>query len=924
MSLHKISIIVCTIMCLAIQANAQRISGKVSDKKSQETLIGANVYFSGTTYGSETDIDGQYSIDNVPEGVYTLVVSYVSFNSDSITLVKVSKGVDLTYNFTLNDDQILLKEVQISGTASRKSVSALISLQQRSTSIVTGISNDDIKRTPDRNTSDVLKRISGASIQDNKFVVVRGLSERYNYAMLNGQPLPSTEPDKRAFSFDLFPSNMLDNLVIYKTATPDLPGEFAGGVIQLNTKEVPEESFINVSLTGIYNSQSTFKPYQSSTKSNMDWWGKDDGSRALPAGVNKENLNNPDTKFETSKLLANDWKVIDYKSMMPSLSAQVSGALHKRVFGKDLGFIGAINFSNTNKRQLNERGDFNVDTSRRIQYLDEVFTHQNTWGGLFNFAYKLNDRNSIYWNNILNQNGNDQLTSRTGLDIEQARYVKGFSSLYLGTQLYSTQLNGAHMVGDADLKLNWGLSFNQMNRSLPSYRRITYFKNVDDEFEAPYYAFIPLGTPSPNYAGRFYSDLSENKYAGTVDLGGNYRLFNEKGNKWKIGAFGDMKTRTFDAQVFGYTQATTGSQYNNLKKLPIDSIFLPENIGPKGFVVKESTNPSDSYDASSALYGGYAMVEQLIGTRIKAVFGVRVEGYNQKVKSTEYGGKPINIDSSYVTPLPSLNLTYKLTSNSNLRFSASRTLIRPNFRELAPFSFYDYERGAAINGNPDLLPTNVTNLDLRYEIFPGTGRVFSVTGFYKKFKNPVEELYETLGVGTVNLNYGNAPEATNFGAEIEFRYQLDKFANWLRNFTFLANGALIHSKVDLTMFAGNRERPMQGQSPYLLNTGLSYYNAEKAFGATVSFNRVGRRIWFVGTDQILDSYENPRNVLDFQVSAKLFKKLELRVNASDLFNNEAIFYQDQNSNKKFDAGTDTKVLGSTFGSNYSMSLSYTF
>ena len=266
------------------------ISGKIVDKESKEPLIGASVLIKETLAGSTTDFDGNFIIENVKSGKYTIVCSYIGYKEISTTIT-ISESKNSTFDFQMDLDTKVLEGIMIVGKADRQSVSALTMLQQKNSSMLSGISNEDFKKSPDRTSSDILKRVSGTSIQDNKFVIIRGLADRYNTSQLNGQALPSTEPDKRAFSFDLFPSNIISNLIIYKTATPDLPGEFAGGIISVNTKEVPEEDYIQLTVGGSINSVSTFKNYQFYTTGKTDWLGYDNSTRALPVGITKDGLN---------------------------------------------------------------------------------------------------------------------------------------------------------------------------------------------------------------------------------------------------------------------------------------------------------------------------------------------------------------------------------------------------------------------------------------------------------------------------------------------------------------------------------------------------------------------------------------------------------------------------------------------------------
>jgi len=901
------------------------LSGKIIDAQTNESLIGASVMLKENSLGAAADFDGNYLIENIPNGKYTAVCTYIGYKTFNTT-VTISNTTPVALDFRMELESKVLEGVMIVGKADRQSVAAVAMLQQKSTTMLSGISNEDFKKSPDRTSGDILKRVSGTSVQDNKFVVIRGLADRYNISQLNNQSLPSTEPDKRAFSFDLFPSNLISNLIVYKTATPELPGEFGGGVISVNTKEVPEDDFLQLTIGSSYNTQSTGKPYSFYTTGKTDWLGFDNGTRALPSRVTKEGLASTD-KYTISKLITNDWKVNPFNSMLPSGSIQMTGGKNIKIGGKDFGVIGALSYNNTQRLLEINRGDYNIDKTRLYDFMDVQARKDVLLGGMLNFALKINDKNKLVFNNLYSIHGDDQFINRNGKDIEQERTNQSYSMLYSSTKLLNSQLLGEHSLGKKDIKLKWGLTLSDVSKETPSYRRMTYFKNLDAEAEEPFIAYVPQGAPSPNYAGRFYSNQAEKMYALTTDLSIPYRFLGFD-NKFKVGIFGDVKDRNFQARVFGYTRALKFNYSNQLELLPLNQIFNPENINEYGFVLKESTNPNDSYSAGSEMAGGYMMTEQNLTKALKVVAGIRLENFTQKLSTSTYGGKKIDFQKQLTDVLPSINFIYALSEKSNLRLSASQTVCRPNFRELAPFSFYDFNVSASIMGDPNLVRTKISNLDLRYELFLSNNQSISLTGFYKKFKNPIEQFYETLGAGTRNFNFKNALEADNYGVELEYRANLDIISPLLKNFSIFGNLSYINSKVDVSVDAvsavNGTSRPLQGQSPYLINSGLNYNNNKYGFSTTLFFNKIGRRIWLVGSNKYLDTYEAPRNVLDFQIAKRIFKNGELKFNIQDIFNNPSVFYQDQNNNKQFDEVEDTKIIQQNFGSNYSLSFSYKF
>lgn len=910
-----------TILLTIANAQTGTITGVVLEKSNNEPLIGATIRVEGMALGSMTDVNGLYTIPNVAPGKYRLVCSYISFAEMTVE-AEVKAKQTVTADFSMVYSEETLAEVIIVGRQEQQSAGAVIGIAQRSATLVTGISQDDIRRSPDRTAGEILKRVSGTSIQDNKFVVVRGLSDRYNIALLNGMMLPSTEPDRRAFSFDIFPGNLLDNMLVFKTASPDMPGEFAGGIIQINTKEIPEKGFWQFSLSTTHNTQSAGKPYEFYQGGKTDWLGLDDGTRALPAiGDIKEfnqNEDDPDKKYTQSLLFKNDWEIIQESAMARSYGAQLSTAQHFRLGEKDLGMIASLTYNHSPRIVHLSNANFNADGTRTYSYEDVQSKINVVAGGMVNLTYSLDPRNRINFNHVLTINSEDIFISRNGISDEQLRYDRANAMQYTGNKFYNGQLQGEHVIGSG-IKINWGLTTNITSRDIPSLRRMFYTKNLEPQYEGDtlYVAFVPTGGPSPTYAGRFYSTQKEQLIGVKGDLTFPYQLWN-KTNNFKIGGIINTIDRNFDARVFGYVAAKY--DFENLL-LPQGEIFDESRINGDGFYVEESTNKSDSYTASALLPAGYAMFDQYLGDNWRFTGGMRMELFEQKVNSFTYGGDPVKVDNTTIDILPSLNISYSIQQKHKIRLAGSRTVSRPNFRELAPFAFYDFTYQRSVTGNPRLERTSISNLDLRYEFYPAANQQIAIGGFYKHFKNPIEQVVDAgTGGGSLGMNYANVPEAQNAGVELEWRW---KPAIWL---TLFGNLAFIQSKVDVSSVSTTEitVRPLQGQSPYVANAGISLGFSKIGFNTTALFNQIGRRIFQVGYTGYLDIYEAPRGILDWTITQRIFKNGEIKLTAADLLNQQAVYYQDRNESGQFEDTEDSRIFGAFYGSNFSVALAYKF
>jgi TonB-dependent receptor len=925
--MKRISNFLSALLCilpLFLTAQTGSLSGKIIDAKLAEGLIGASIRLDEGGAGAVTDLDGFFTIRNVAPGKHKITVNYTGYQTKTIEDIEVKSGVSTTVDIALEESSIgtTITEVVIVAKAGRESMSALTILQKTSPTIGDGISAETIKRTPDRTTSDVIRRVSGASIQDNKFAIIRGLSDRYNIALLNGALLSSTEPDRKAFSFDLFPSSMLDNLVVVKTASADLPGEFAGGVIMLNTRDIPEQSYLSVNVSGGINNVTTFQPYLSGVGGKTDWLGLDKGSRALPAAFPAPNDFISATRAEKvrfSQMFENDWAITEGSSASPNVGLQVAAGLVNDLSAKQLGTTFAVSYSNNNRLQDADRYDFDTQ-SQLFDYNDKQFRNNVLWGALFNTSLKINNLHKISLQGTYSTNTDNSITAREGSDLEQQRFIRATAIEYTENHLLTTRLSGEHALTDSGIKLNWGGGYNRSSRDVPSLRRMFYSKNFDADENEPFRAFVPIQA-DPFRSGRFYSELSEDVLNGNVDFTVPFVLGGQK-HSIKMGGLYQQKDRVFDARVMGWTRKTAG--FNSaLLNLPQDQIFEAANIADNGFVMGEITNKSDAYDANSKLSAGFIMFDNKIAQKLRASWGVRLENFQQQVNSFDYSQVPVNVDLSSTDWLPSINLTYAFNDKNQLRVAASQTVTRPEFRELSPFAFYDFYLNAGIVGNPNLTRGTIQNFDVRYEMYPGQNQLFSASLFYKKFTNPIEFTFSSLGAGTRTFTYQNVPGATSYGAELEVRKNLSFIADPLENLTFFANAALIRSTIDLSNAeAYDTTRALQGQSPYIINAGLTYMIPDWGLSSTLVFNVIGDRVAQVGTAGYADVYERHRNLLDFQLSKRFGDRGEVKLTWSDILRPYFIFYQDNDSNHKYNEDKDNIMQRINYGSTFTLSVGY--
>lgn len=916
------------IISVSVFAQTGKISGKVSDKKTGETLIGVTVRVTGTTKGASTDVEGRYVISALTPGKYTIEASYIGYITKQITEVEVKDGNSTVIDLVMDESNLnRLNDVVITATAKQESVNTLYARQKNSASISDGISADQIRRSPDRSTADVLKRVSGTTVQDNKFIIVRGLSDRYNQSTLNNAVLPSTEPDRKAFSFDLIPSNMIDNVVINKTASPDLPGDFAGGVVQVTTKDFPDQNYMNVNVGLGYNSQSTFKQFYGDQRGSLDFLSITDRSRDLPANFpDKTQLGNSlPVRINASKSLPNDWAYYDYGKALPSQNLQFTlGRVYRSENNNSFGAVFSLNYRNAETKSFIQRQDGDNGTLA-YNYNDDQNKSSSNLGGLLNLAYAFG-KNKISSKTIYNRVLDNQFITRGGKNFDSGNLLEGYSTQVTEKSLISTTLEGNHILNKT--KLNWNVSYSKSIKNDPDLRKMVYLKDLafENDPSKPFSAYVPSGSASPSYAGKFYSSLNDDIVSANVSAIFPLSFISDKSTA-KVGYYGQYKNRTFSARVLGFIANNyNGNNFDqNLLLLPVDRIFSPENIREGGFLIDEITSPLDAYDANSMTNAGYVMFDNRFTDKLRLVWGVRVENFSQQLTAVSSAG----VDKSNLNVLPSANLTYSLTEKTNLRASYSNTVSIPEFRELAPFSFYDFNTSSTLVGNPNLLLTKIQNVDLRYEWYPSAGQLVSASVFYKDFKNPIEQ---NIIPGTFGNNrgrsYQNAESASAYGAEIEFRKNLDFISDkeWARNLMVFSNASYIKSSVNTNgLNSASLDRPLQGQSPYIINAGIQYSALNNSLNATVLYNRNGRRIADVGSQGYNDIYENSRDQIDFQISKKLFKgNAELKLNVNDILNQKVVFYQDEDKSKSYTPGKDNLISSLKIGVGSTISFSYTF
>ncbi len=909
-------------------AQTGTIRGSIKDAKNGEDLIGATVRIDGTSVGAATDVNGFFTIGKVPVGKVKLILTYISYQTKEISDVTVEEDKVTEVNTAMDDASVSLQEVKITASRATNTEIAVISEIKAAQQIVSGISSQQIARTLDRDAAQVVRRIPGITIVGDRFINIRGLNARYNTVLLHNAFTPSLETDVRSFSFDVIPSNQIDRLLVFKSPAAENPGEFAGGVVKIFTKSIPDRTSVTFDYLTTFRAGTTFGNFAQPEQGPNYWTGFNNGYQDIPARFPAQNLNTvAAAELELAgKSLRNDWTA-KTRSAIPDQRFALTGNFRLNVGSVRIGNITAVNYSDSRTALEIDRGDFNTFTNNQQQPIYNYRDSQNNRairvGILHNWAVRFNPNHTIELKNLFNQLSNSSYVNRTGRNIESnVQFDNGsFDQVYRG--IYTGQLLGTHKFNNGNTEIGWVGGYNRANRDQPDYRR---FRQDVDPSSGRGTLYVPVGTAAAFFLGRFSSALIENGYIGRVDLTQRFGLKNDRDLELKAGVFYEDRDRTFKARNLGFVRTTRTNP--EILNGTITQLFQPQNINnTTGIRIDEQTNASDSYNAANQLLAFYGSVNVPLSAKFNVIAGLRYEANTQELSSGTNTGVPIKVSYPINRLLPSVNLSYNFSERALLRAAYGRTLNRPEFRELAPFGFYDFDYNFVVVGNPQLQPATIDNLDLRYEFYPTPSEIVSFAAFYKNFTDPIESLF-VPGAGSggaKTFTFANAKGAVSAGVELEIRKGLSSLSTsrLLNRVSVLFNAALIYSKVELgaSGVGQSDNRPLQGQSPYIINTGINYNNTDTDLQLNILYNVIGKRIFALGFEGYPDIYEMPRNVVDFTFSKGFKGRWAIKGGVTDILNQTNLLLQNGNGGN-FERTNDQLIQSFRPGQTFQLGFSY--
>lgn len=902
---------------LVVASFAGTIKGSVIDAKDASNLSGVIVILEKQNKTTVTDANGVFEFKDIPNGTYKLTVRYISYKAQTIS-VNVSDNTSSVLVKLVGEGNEL-KGVVLKSSKITHTEMAVISEVKKNSVTVSAVGAAQISKSMDRNAADVVKRIPGVTVQDDKFIMVRGLMDRYNTTWLNDAAAPSSEIDKKAFSFDVIPSGAIDRLLVFKTPSADLPGDFAGGMVKVYTSSIPEKNGMTFGMQTSYRQNSTGTTINYNDRSSTDFLGYDNGQRALPVGtpafLDKSNNN----ALEATKRFRNNW-VLNQGTLGLDQRINFSVARVWKMKKMKVGTIGSVSYTKTGTNYSMLRQDFD-SLNYNFSYTDKVSNLRNSVNVMWNTGVSF--RNSrIEFKNLLSQTGRASVNFRNNNYIPQDSFSREmvYNMGYESIRNYMGQLNGTHATKDGNTKYVWSLGYADMFRNMPDLMRITY---RSPSSAVPFATSISTDGDESRNGGRIFSQLKEKTYSFSHQFSKKF-LIKKTSIDLALGNYIEFKDRNYNLRSFAYT-IKPGAQSIQLQKLGINDIFNFINVGENtSFVLNEKTHDYDTYSATNKLIASFFNATVQVNPKLKIVAGLRNEVAEQALQaSVNFNKISPSINTNYI--LPSVNASYNFTEKQLLRLAYGKTLNRPEFREWAPIFFYDLDNRAgtygSLYGNPIAGPNGqvlkiaqIENYDLRYEWYPSATEMIQVGAFYKSFQDPIQNVMIS-NAADLAYTFTNAKTAKAYGIEIDIRKNLDVLnkivaTSWWDKLSFIANASFIKSELNFgntLNYMGitpNYTTRLQGQSPYTFNTGLYYTNEEKVIRSSLLYNVAGPRISLIGLDRTASMIEMPFHSLDFSIDKTFKKRYILSFGVQNLLNSTMRFVYDTDFNNKYEYKND--------------------
>lgn len=898
------------------------IEGVVRADQTGAFVQDAYIFVRGAALEVKTDAQGRFRL-SLPQGQWFLSVVHPRYATDAARPVSVEAEATTSLEVRLLSSEVELDDFVVSTPRLQGGVVAVTHERRETTEVADVLGAEAMKKAGDSDAAGALKRVAGLTVVGGKYVYVRGLGERYSSVLLDGSFLPSPDPSRRVIPLDLFPIDILESVVVQKTYSPDLPGDFSGGLVLLRTRGVPEAFFFNASLTLGGNSQSTFREGLGYQGGSLDRLGIDDGTRAWPRLVQEATNGGQDDIGRVSpdelrdavwRSFPNVWDARPF-TMGPDYGVDVS--VGSRLAARGSTVIGYRLYAgyDTNTRFRNElRKTFSLQPGG-LQVLDTTdlsWTAKNvslTSMGALSAEFGRNHKIGAFA--MITRRTQDSVLFREVDNVGEQRIERWTMLEWLEREMASAQLRGEHKVGgEKGLGVDWAVAYSRAAQALPD-RRETKYARLERAQNDPF--ALSFGTATGGRpAVRSYEEFTEDAFSYGLNLVAPLRLGSQVEGRAKLGASRSEAKREVRINRYNYVITNFfGLSPDILERTSNPSVeanLVPGALGRGRWEIVDGGLNVDNYDGFYDVTGLYLAGELDLGKRVKAQGGVRYE--DASIETQTFGLRATDqraVSRLSDTPiLPALTLTWLTSDKTQVRAAYSQTVNRPQLKELSENIFVNPETRFEERGNPNLEVARIRNVDARFEYYPSVTETASVAVFYKDFDNPIEQVILGGGADSGGVRtFANVPAASNFGLELEGRHDLERWADWMEGLTAVANVSVIRSEVNLGEAIGtntSQNRPLQGQSPWVVNAQLEYDDGEDWLSAALSFNVFGARISDVGNKGLPDIYEKPAPLLDFTSRLNFGSRGALKLSLRNLMNPTFRFEQGEGVQRAYKLG----------------------
>lgn len=860
--------------------DAGRITGRLLDAEKGTPIVAAQVEVVGTALLATTGPDGRYLLVGVPAGVISLRARMIGYQPKVVTGVVVRAGEATGMDISLPVQVLNLEEITVTAAAERGTVEAALDDQRQASTIINTVTAEQIRKSPDSDAGQAIQRVSGVTVQDGKYVFVRGLGERYTTTALNGARIPSPEPEKKVVPLDLFPSGLLESITTSKTFTPEQPGDFSGARVNLQTRDFPVGGITSLTVSAGFNASATGADIVKAPTVGGEWIGAAGQERRIPGpvaaggdlrGLSTSELNNLIASFRDV------WSAVQGPgSANGGFSLALGG--ERDIASTPVGYLASFSYSYGQEVRHDEQRALATTGGPINVYTGSTGRTSVLWGGLFNLNAHLGPGTRIALNNTYTRSADNEATRLSGVNEEFSQFgdLDVQRLTFTERRVRSNQFTADHVLNENNI-VNWSVTSSGTRRYEPDRSDLVYQAVVDPATgDVTPIAWSDLRQS----ATRTFSDLHEK----AIDLGANYhRLLGSPGHRTTVKVGGSWRRTSRDAVSRAYDIRNRSLDDYNLRQDPV-TVFGDENALAGRLTLQANSN-GGSYDAEDRVGAGYAQIELPLTSRLQLVGGARVEAWDLKVHSRTVQGVDTLANPTSTDVLPSVALNLRLGEDHNVRLAATQTLSRPEYREVAAVNSFDILGGLTLFGNPGLRRALIRNVDLRWEWYPDRGEIVSIGFFAKAFERPIEKIV-VAQTGASALSYVNAESASNYGVEVDVRKSLRPLGAFFEPFTAFANTTLMHSRIrpgnDSLSSLTNASRPMVGQSPYVVNAGVTWAHPGSRVNATVLYNVVGRRIAEAGVAPLPDTYEQARHMLDVSLELPLFHEASVKLDAKNL------------------------------------------